>query len=157
MAPMEIAEDLIKELGVMMDLDGLTLSDGSLTLQLDDKLEISIGLDVLSPQLIIFGLVQEAKGPWPVDILEGLLASHYLGACGKDVSLAIEPLTRSVVLQHFIPLEGLTCSALYQQLEHFTKLLNYWIVTVSEALAATAVTTDTQPTKTSVLDPRIYG
>ncbi|HMR29663.1 MAG TPA: type III secretion system chaperone [Geminicoccaceae bacterium] len=130
------AQVLASGLGRSLGLDGLAFDpdDGTLTLELDDSVLVSVGVDGGGETLTLFAPL--TAGPFTrSDLVRRALEANFLWRRTGGATLAIEPESGQLVLHRHLALAGLQVPAFATALEGFAGQAAAW----SAELAADGV------------------
>jgi len=136
------AQALAEGLGRSLGLDGLAFDpdDGTLTLELDDRTLVSVGIDRGGQTLTLFAPVTAGPLTEP-DLVHHALEANFLWRGTGGATLAIEPGSGQLVLQARLALAGLQIPAFATALESFAEQAASW----SSELAASGPRAPARP------------
>jgi len=130
-----LAEDLARALGV----DGLAFDeDGTLTLELDDRILVCAALEHGGEALTLFAPVTAGPLADP-GLTRRALEANFLWRGAGGATLAVEPGSGQLALLRRVPLAGLGYPAFAELLEAFADQAAAWADEAAESAAAEAV------------------
>jgi hypothetical protein len=121
------AEVLLAEMAAAMGIPELAFdADGTLTLDMDDRFLVTLGVDEAAAALILMAPILGTEGPKPKAFLEQALVGNFMWQGTLGATLAIDEASGVVVLHRRLPLDGLSLPDLEQAIEAFVNATEAW-------------------------------
>lgn len=121
------ADVLVAEMAAAMGIPELALdADGTLTLDMDDRFLVTIGVDEPANALTLMAPLLGTEGPKPKALLEEALVGNFMWQGTLGATLAIDEETGTMVLHRRLPLDGLKLQELEQAIEQFVDATEAW-------------------------------